>query len=272
MKTCILRVLAALMLIAMAMSVTACSAGTIYDEFAEQGYTVRVRFEPNGAVVNETDNVGIVELFDANDIITTAEGKTGIRLLDPKDPARGEGVFTLSRIDGKNYYFQAGWYTTRTPRVDEQGRALDAYGELTSVSGREQGYVYSGKWDFEKDVVDPTTLENGEFTLYAAWVPFYTYEFYAQNDQNTFELIGSVTNKLTLTLPKYNERTGKWDMKDLKKLPTIDGMEFAAAYADEALTQKLETEINGTGYVDYEQGIATQNVIKVFLTYTAVVD
>lgn len=265
MKTKIIRTLSAILLIALAMSLVACGNKTVYDELGEEGYTVKVRYDAGGAVVNETQNVTIVEVFNEKDVVTTAEGKTGIRLLAPDDSRRGtDGVFKLAKTDGQSNFFQAGWYTKRSLRVDANGAPVDAYGVPTAESGREQGYVYEGKWDFENDVIDPKTLENGELTLYAAWIPFFTYEFYSQNENGAFEKIGSM-QKLTLLAPAWDEDDQEYDMNDF---PELDGMKFKAAYFDEAMTKEVTADINGRQtFVDYEKGTVDSSVIKIYITW-----
>ena len=171
MKNKMKRIIAAVALIALAMSLAACANGTIYDRLADDGYTVKVRYDAGNAFVNDTQNVTIVEVFNEDDVVTNSAGKTGIALLSPDDKIRGEGVFRLSKVDGTNNYFQIGWYRERTPVVDANGNALDVFGVPVSESKREQAYIYSGKWDFDKDVVDPASLTNGEMVLYAAWAP-----------------------------------------------------------------------------------------------------
>lgn len=259
------RIIAAVALIALAMSLAACANGNIYDRLADDGYTVKVRYDAGNAFVNDTQNVTIVEVFSEDDVVTNSAGKTGIALLSPDDKLRGEGVFRLSKVDGKNNYFQIGWYRERTPVVDANGNALDVFGVPVSESKREQAYIYSGKWDFDKDVVDPASLTNGEMILYAAWAPFFTYEFYSQNEAGEFVKIGS-KQKLTLEIPKVNEATGSVTMKDF---PKVEGKVFAAAYLDETLTQEITANLDGrTVFVDAEKGIATTNVVKVYITWT----
>ena len=263
MKKIIFRIIALTILAALAAGMVACGNGSIYDDLAKDGFTVKVRYEADGAVVNETQNVTIVEVFNADDKVTV-NGKSGVALLDPSDTRRGEGVFKLAKTDGKNNYYLAGWYTSRTPRVGANGEALDAYGVPIATSGREQGYVFSGKWDFEKDVVTSDMAVDGEFVLYAAWVPFFTYEFYATNENGETELLGQ-KNKLTLTLPKWNDRKEQYDMKDF---PKEDGKVFAGAYLDEAMTREISVDLDGREYfIDYEKGIAAETTVKVYVKW-----
>ena len=247
MKKTMIKVICAILLMAFAMSAIACGSGDIYADLADEGYAVRVRFDVgDGGLVNDTQNVTVVEAYDANATVTV-NGKTGIRVLAPEDPARGAGVFKVSKSKEGILYFSAGWYTGRTEVAPGQ-------------------YTYSGLWNFANDVIDPNALENGEMTLYAAWIPSFTYEFYAQKEDGSFELIGN-KRKIDLIMPKWNGRREKWDMKDV---PEVAGKVFEAAYLDQALTQKITADtVDGDGlFVNYEIGTATTSVIKVYTTWT----
>ena len=265
MKNTIIKMLVAILLITSVMSLAACRNKNIYDSLANDGYSVRVRFDAGGAYVNNTQNVTIVEAFNKDNLVTGKNGKTGIALLAPDDPIRGEGVFKLAKIDGTNNYFQIGWYRERTPVVDGDGNPLDVFGVPTSISKLEQAYTYSGQWDFDNDLVDPDMLEGGEMTLYAAWAPFFTYEFYSQNESGEFEKIGS-KQKLTLIIPKVSATTGKVTMNDF---PRVNGKVFASAYLDEALTEEISENLDGRQlFVNYENGTVTETVIKIYITWS----
>ena len=263
MKKRILSAVLVITLAACAAGLIACSNKNVYDKLAEEGYDVKVTFDAGGAVVNETQNVTIVEVFNSDDRVTV-NGKTGIQLLAPDDARRGEGVFKIAKSDGQSNYFCPGWYRERTPRTDGEGNPLDAYGVPTAQSGREQSYVYSGRWDFDTDVVDPETLENGEMTLYAAWIPFFTYEIYAEDGEGGFELIKTFS-RVDINMPEWNERTGKISMKDM---PKRDGYTFREAYLDENMTQVIENAVDGDGlYADLDSGIAETTVIKIYTAW-----
>ena len=149
--------------------VASCSQwDTPYDSLDKDGYNVSVRFDANGGMFAETPNVYVVDVFNLASLKTNANGNKEISLLDPEDSKRGTIKYTVSN-QGHNF---VGWYTERTPRVDENGNPLDEYGVLTSVSGKAQGYTYSGLWDFSKSTVevDPNkeyTSEESVLTLYA---------------------------------------------------------------------------------------------------------
>lgn len=264
MKKRLLITVIAVILVASAMSMAACTSKNVYENLGDEGYSVRVRFDACGGVVNETQNVTIVEVLSFNESVTL-NGKTGVKLLDPADPVRGEGVFKVAKSDEKYYYFQAGWYRERSLRTDEQGRALDSFGELVSESGREQGYVYGGLWDFNNDVVTESDLVDGEITLYAAWIPFFNYEFYSLNASGEYECIGS-TQKLTLTYPKWNDRKEQYDMKDF---PKMSDKVFAGAYLDEDMTVEITGNFDGReSFVDYENGIVENSTVKIYVAWT----
>ena len=264
MKNTVLKVISVIILAAFAAGMVACAEGSVYDSLSDDGYDVRVRYEADGAFVNDTQNVTVVEVFNSHNTVTS-NGKTGISLLAPDDSRRGkDGIFTLAKSDGKNNYYLAGWYTERTPRTDAEGNALDSYGIPTSVSGREQGYIYGGKWNFDTDLVSLDSFKDGEFVLYAGWVPFFTYEFYAMGEDGEYQLLGS-KNKLTLVLPQWNDRKGEYNMKDF---PKVTDKVFAGAYLDAEMTEEISEDLDGRDYfIDYEKGIALETAVKIYIKW-----
>lgn len=255
----------AIMLAVLAASMTACGS-SLYDELADEGYSVKVIFDPSGAWAgngqNSRDGVTFIELYDPDNVITNSRGETGIPLLAPNDPARGKMTINLTMTDeSSNVCYNVGWYTHRELRVDENGEPLDAYGVPTSQSKRKQGYVFSGRWDFENDVVTDEMLnDNGEFTLYAAMVPCFRYEFYEKNESGEFVIISEASryNK-TLTVPFDYNLTSIFEKK---------GKVCVGAYLDEALTEELTKSYDGSKYyVDFETGTLTQTVIKIYLVW-----
>ena len=267
MKTIIRNFITAALLLCVALCLCGCSSNweAPYASLQEEGYCVSVRFDANGGVFAGTNDVYIVDVFSTENGVSQADGSVGFYLLSPDDPIRAEGAFTVS----KNGAFLAGWYTQRTPRVDENGQPLDDYGVPTSQSGREQGYTYSGLWDFESDLltVDPTadhSADTPEVTLYAAWIPYINYEFYAVSDDGSTELISTVQT-IDMELPEWSERSGKLDMNGF---PDRDGFTFDTAYLDAALTQPMTETIHGQEeYVDYETGTIATESVKIYTTW-----
>lgn len=263
MRKRILSIVSILLLTALAVSMGGCATGDVYDRLHGEGYTVKVIYDVGGAHVNETQNNQIREVYREDDTVTRG-GKTGIPLLDPEDPLRGDTKFTLSKVaDGRNF-FQIGWYRTRTLRTNGNGAALDIYGELTSVSGKEQAYVYADAWDFDTDVIEPSMLENGEFTLYAAWAPYFNYEFYEVSEDGVEKLDGTFSG-ITLKIPVWNEKRQKFNMKDF---PDVRGKQFVAAYLDAACTEPLTEDFNGSAHLtDSQKGIAAAFTVKVYTVW-----
>ena len=262
MKKRLFSALFAIILTAAAVSMAGC-AEDVYGDLADEGYTLKVVYDAGGADIGNKE-MTIVEVYNPSQAVTV-DGKTGIYLLALNDERRNVDVrYDLEKFDDAgNKYYLAGWYRERTPRVNEQGEALDCFGVPVSQSGREQGYVYSGYWDFEKDLLE---TDVSEITLYAAWTPRFTYEFYAMDDSGEYALIGSVSNKLALNYPVEDTKNGGYKMKDY---PSIEGKLFEGAYFDEAMTDAVGGNINGQDmFIDYEKGITVTNTVKIFVQYS----
>ena len=238
-----------------------------YESLQKEGYDISVRFDANGGMFAGLQDVYVVDVYNTENGVLNADGTVGFYLLDPSDPVRSEGAFSVSR----NGYFLAGWYTERSLRVDENGQPLDEYGVLCSQSGRAQGYSYSGLWDFEEDLltVDPSqdhTAGEDYVTLYAAWVPYINYEIYAPTSTpvSNYALLGTV-QAIDLEIPEWSSRTGKLDMK---KFPTLDGCTFDEAFLDPQCTQPLTETIYGAQqYVDYETGTLSAESVAIYTTW-----
>ena len=253
-------------LIAAAFSVlcilTGCSQWELpYEDLDREGYTVSVRFDPCGGAFANTENVQVIDVFNLADAPTNTVGDKIFKLIAPDDSRRGDRAFTIS----KNGYFFAGWYRECTPRTDAAGNPLDCYGVPTSVSGLEQGYTYSGLWDFKSDTMSVPegtySSEEPYMTLYAAWIPYFNFEFYVKNANGTYDLYDS-EQLISLSLPEWNMETGKIDMKDF---PAIDGKTFVAAYLDEAQTQPVSGTL--TGEIDYEHGVSATEKIALYTEF-----
>ncbi len=228
-----------------------------YASLQEQGYRISVRFDVNGGFFAGAKDVSVVDVFEATDAIA---------LLAPEDPAREQGAYVPTR----NGYFLAGWYSSRDPRVDNSGNALDEYGVLCSVSGREQGYTYSGRWNFETDTLKPEagktyTADSPALTLYAAWVPYVNYEFYSVDPATGESVLISTLQSVDLEVPQWNQKNGKLNMKDF---PQIEGKTFDAAYLSADLTEPLTDTIYGKDhYVDYETGTLNAESVPIYTTW-----
>lgn len=210
-----------------------------YDSGAEDGYTVNIRYDANGGTY-ATNTTVIVDSYSPEDF------PSGRLPLLPPDSELRKNPFTAKRSG----YFLAGWYTERTEVTDTDGNT---------------SYTYSGHWDFDTDRVDLNTLEGNTMTLYAAWVPEFSFEFI---DRESGDTLGTVSvNPLdgsdTLTLPAWNTATGRMDKNGF---PEFVGGTFDAAYTDEAGVNKItDTTVTHTGRIDLETATATDNVMKIYL-------
>ena len=145
------------------LALAACSGSTNrYGQYEKDGYGIRVRYYSNGGQFASTADVDLVDVYKLPE-------SGGIRLIEPGSDERGpKGEKTQIAYTG---HFLAGWYQTRT--------------EITDVNG-EKTYSYSDPWDFKNDrltVDKDKTFEEDEaaLSLYAVWVPNFTYTFYAQS-------------------------------------------------------------------------------------------
>lgn len=225
----------ALLLLALTavMGLAACQAGANpYDGLNEKGATVTVRFDAGEGLIAGATGTAIIDGFNP------ANYPNGIPLLAPDDAKRGNNSREVSRPG----HFLAGWYKTRTETAD--------------------GYVYEDRWDFATDrlTVDANGSYNAKentLTLYAAWVPYCSYEFYAENG----ELIETV-NAMEIRFPTWDEKTGK--LKVEKGFPTVSGKTFSAAYLDEAHTQAAPATLS----VEYDLEHVSPSTAKTVKIYT----
>ena len=232
-----------------------------YEGLNSEGYTVSVRFDPCGGAFANTENVQVVDVFRLADAKKDASGNYQLKLITPDDSRRGDRAFSIS----KNGCFFAGWYRECSPRTDASGNPLDAYGRPTSESGLEQGYTYSGLWNFESDTLSVPegnySSEEPLMTLYAAWIPYFNFEFYVQNEQGSFDLYES-KQLIELDIPAWDLSTGKLNMNSF---PEIDGKTFEGAFLDDAMTKPITEKL--TGDIDYEHGISATEKICVYTKF-----
>ncbi len=245
-----IRILITLLLLLGTVICLASCSQSLYEQRGEEGYTVGIRFDAGGGRLKGREGVSIVELFDPASGDDGEDGMKEIKILAPDDPRRGDGLLKPDRTN----YFLAGWYTERH--------------EVTNADGT-VSYTYSGKWDFETDTVkvDPNKEYDPEepvMTLYAAWIPYFTYEFYSVDESGKATAIGS-SSYINLTLPAWDESTGRMDYNNFV---TQSGKTFEAAYLDAAMTQPISGTINAeSDYVDLEKGIATTDTIRIYSTW-----
>lgn len=244
----------------------ACSSdNSPYNEFAMP----TVHYDPNGGQFASTDYVTMTDAYPVE------QAMSGILLIEPGDDKRGEKVWELSAVS-RSGYFLAGWYRERSLRTDEAGNPLDEDGNLCSVSHKDQGYVYSGRWNFDTDLFTVSSdwqYVEGEYTmtLYAAWIPEFSYEFY-QETEDGWELYSSypfnpinLPGDLAISLPSLDAEGVA--MQYSASFPQADGKTFVAAYTDADKTEAAEDTFYHLGEVDLEHGVSVNGITKCYTTW-----
>ena len=238
--------LAALLLVTL-IFVTGCAQEqSPYERNTMEGYSVSVKYDANGGFFTTNTSV-IMDSYDFSQLPKDGSGNAQVALLAPEDSRRGNDAFAAINSG----YFMAGWYTERTETAD--------------------GYVYSGKWDFENDLLtvpagEGTSAEEPVLTLYAAWVPLFQIEFY---DLESGEFLQSYTFDPNLEseilVPALNEETGAVEMY---RFPERSGYTYREAFYDAEGTQKVETAaLVHSGAVNYETGTAENPVMKLYVAW-----
>ena len=235
-----------LVLMLLVLFTAACSdAKTPYQVNDAENYSVSVRYDANGGTFTTNTSV-IVDSYNPTDLEDPS-----VALLAPSDPARGKSAFTAI----KNGHFLAGWYAERTQTgTDEQGNPV---------------YTYAKPWNFATDrlSIDPAgeyTAETPVLTLYAAWLPLFTVEFY---DLSTGEYLDSFAfdpnTAEEIRLPVWDEESGAVEMFNF---PARAGYTFNAAYYDAEGTQKVETEtLTHPGQIDPQTATAQDTALQLYV-------
>ena len=237
-----------------------------YRDQAARGYSVQVHYDRNGGIFGSNPNTDLVHVYPL------AKVENGVALTEPGSSAFKGLAASASTID-KAGYFLVGWYRERNPLVDGDGNALDEYGELCSVSGKPQGYSYSGYWNFdEKEKLtmdDLTEVTEGKkttytFTLYAAWARF-QYTFYYENTEGKWEelkdeSVDSVSNGSNdaISVPSWDETSGKMIRKD-DRFRERAGYTIKDTYLDAEKTIKVDDKIPHPGTYDLQTGLAVNS-------------
>lgn len=204
-----------------------------YDELDDMGYTVSVRFDANGGTFKGSNST-VVDSFNPDE-------STVIKLISPDDDRRGKN----NKMEvSKPECMLAGWYASRTP-IDENDLS--------------KGYTYSDRWDFEKDSI--TLDENKEYTanepvltLYAAWIPYFTFEYYTEDGVKYAE-----TSGYSITVPEWKSGDATIDMG---KFPKRDGYTLLSAYSDSAMQNAVSGRVEGKW--DIETASVESPVIRIY--------
>lgn len=282
MKKIIRLLVLAVVLVATLCCLSACKTWKdTYVQLAEEGYDVIVRYDTTDGKVANIQGTVIKDVYSTVGRELNRDGTVDIKLYAPDDKIRGvDGKGNPKIKITKDDHTFIGWYTNRELRTDANGNPLDEYGQLCSETGREQGYIYSGFWNFENDTlkVDPNNkTPDGEYTLtlYAAWAPKVTYEIYYEfvDYGVSGEFGGSDTpylsvQKLQLTIPKWND-SGKMKIGhfptytniDLTELEWIVGSYYTAPEYDANGNLKEPSKFVENDDSDYALGFALSEKI-----------
>lgn len=149
-------------------------------------------------------------------------------------------------------------------------------------------YSYSGYWDFATDEIEYAESD-GEIslTLYAGWVPYYQYYYYAKNDSGEWEKYGTTYFDYVLSssgnekyvdqgemyLPNWQGGKGAMNYshtyidKSTKEFPSIAGKTFKAAYADKECTQQYTDKITHNGTLDPATALPKDRIQNVYVEF-----
>ena len=229
----------AALVIAIAVAIILGASKSKFDNMVKEGYTVSVTFDSGGGTFKGSDS-SIIDLYKPEEI-----GTGGITILAPDDARRNKNnIMTVTKAG----YFLAGWYRNRS-LVDENDPS--------------KGYTYSGKWDFENDklTVDPDKRydpDESVLTLYAAWIPYYTFEIYADGDMMTPIL---TTSALNLTIPEWKDGDV---ILSYGNFPQREGYTLKDVYKIENGVMGAKIKGSCTGEWDEETATSKTPVIKLY--------
>ena len=288
---------------AMCAGLAACSNDTKLDEHFKNGNIISVTYDGSGGNILGKSNVSIVDMFNPDKYTPDSEGYVHIKLRNPSDPARpNPGV---DHINVERYgYSLVGWYKTREvvkdgdDVYDDKGNKLverdGSYYKVTvNADGKEieeeavPQYSFADPWDFATDTVDfKIGDEKLDMTLYAAWVPLFSFDYYykVKNEwtkfgTTTFDYFTAQTiddsDKAKVTdsvfIPEWSLETGRMEHKfsTAYTFPGLEKMTFKAAYSDENC-QNAITRANPykhAGSIDYATASAINPVQKVYVEF-----
>ncbi|MBQ8683607.1 MAG: hypothetical protein IJ518_03705 [Clostridia bacterium] len=244
--------LVCLLLVILALLAGCSQQPTPYQTNDDDNYTVSVQYDANGGLFTTNTSI-ITDSYSLDSLSANSKGEVEIALLAPEDARRGNDAFTAV----KSGYFLAGWYAKRTETAGGEENAT---------------YTYAEPWDFANDRVKADadgdyTAAQPVLTLYAAWVPEFTVDFY---DIESGQLLDTYAfNPLeqdgSLQIPSWDEETGAMEMH---KFPKRDGYTFAGAYYDLAGTQPVtDAAISHTGKLDKATGTATDSDMTLYVKW-----
>ena len=235
--------------------ITSCSDSSFYDKYDDEGYSVSIRYDANGGILTD----GVTTIVDTYGLGTLPE-ENGMKIAQLIAPENTDVRGSVNKFKPrKNGYTCVGWYAERTEVVDEDGNT---------------SYTYSKKWDFENDrlVLDPSkeySASEPYMTLYAAWVPNFSFEFYSIDDPDT--VLGTVDNVSVggkIEAPIWDESDDSLYLGALEDVieKNMAGKTFIAVYTDAERTQRLTGDsIVHQGTINYENATALNPTMKLYI-------
>ena len=249
--------------ITLCLFLVSCSEKDNYVLNAKEGYDVIVKFDPNGLSWDgNTDHEFLTDAYNISDLEKNENGMVEIPLIKPNDPIRGQANMYQVKVPEGQFF--VGWFTQREAIVDSEGNTT---------------YKYSGLWDdFSKKIeIDPEksySVDEPAVTLYAVCnnnKP--VVEIYDIDNPTvllcTYELDGIGTEYKSLTLPQWDENTGKITYKtfdSFKNALTIKGKTLDAIYLDANGTMKVENEYMHPVVVNDDATLSNET-LKLYFDY-----
>ena len=274
-------------------SAAACGQGSKLEQYQKDGYTISVTYNANGGTYMERPGVTIIDMFNPNDYEKDSQGQVHISLTEPTAETRPTSSSSKITLTMEGHFF-AGWYQERELLKNEDGAVVDTAGvalEETvdgyiypgTTTAAYPAYTYSGYWDFEKDTIDYAEGDGlYEMTLYAAWVPYFKFNYYYQvNGQ--WELLQSTTfdyKMANAANSTTSDRNTIWtpDWKDgamnheyryadggIYEFPSVDGTTFSAAYTDADCQNQIDGMLKHHGKVNMETGVAQNHIQNIYI-------
>ncbi len=246
------------LLFVVALLATSCSDSSPFEDYDKAGYTVSVKYDANGGVFT-TNTTTIIDTYNLGSYTANSEGMKELTLFAPDAAERGNQAYTATKKD----HYLVGWYAKRTETTDAEGKPA---------------YTYSDPWDFHTDklFLDANKTYSSKDvvkTLYAAWIPTFTYdyEFYVFDDAGVPQHVGTTgINPLantTITLPCDNEETGR--VMSPNSFPVIEGKTYDKIYLDADKTTELTAAtLTHPGKLNKETVTVENRVMKIYCTVT----
>jgi|GEM_PF-3863057 len=230
-----------------ALTIVSCNQwDTPYKQLNKDGNTVSVKFNINGGVFLETPNVTLVDVFNLDNAKSLSDGKKSIVPIDPANADIRGSAQTASR----NNYKLEGWYVTK----------VNADGSYTIT---DQKWNFGDAFPFEVSKVKGS--ESPVLVLSARWIPFTTFNIFAQNNDGSFPAEPTaVVNAEFLNYPTWNESTGKLRYN---QYPVIADKTFDKAFSSADMSVEITDNIQGESYFDANVNDFVTESVNVYVTY-----